>query len=300
MVVGSANMDLLVRTSHFPRSGETVLGGDFIALAGGKGANQAAAVGRLGGRVRLIGKVGSDGFGHDLLRSLRSAGVDTGLVVVDPTLTTGVAFITIDDNAQNTIVVAPGANMHLHPDEVRDALADETPAVLLAQLEVPIDSVVAAVGCVSNDCIVIVNPAPARPLPDDLLQRIDYLTPNETETEVFTGIRPVDDESCLAAARVLLDRGVRNVVITLGEQGAFLANPQGGRHFSTLQVQPVDTTAAGDAFSGALARFLAEGRPIERAIYLANAAGAMTTLRMGAQAAMPTLRQMWEQVGELF
>jgi ribokinase len=300
MVVGSANMDLVVRTSHFPQPGETVLGGEFIAFPGGKGANQAVAVGKLGGKVRFVAKVGGDGFGQDLLRSLGAAGVDTGLVVMDPTLPTGVAFITVDEAGENTIVVASGANMHLHPDEVRDALLETTPAVLLAQLEVPLDTVIAAIAGVPNDAIVIVNPAPARVLPEDVLARIDYLTPNEQETEALTGIRPVDDASCLAAANRLLDRGVRNVIVTLGDQGAFFASPQGGRQFSTLQVRPVDTTAAGDAFNGALARFLAEGRPVEQAIYLANAAGAMTTLRMGAQGSMPTLREMREHVGELF
>ncbi len=300
LVVGSANMDLVVRTGTFPQPGQTVLGSSFATHPGGKGANQAAAVGKLEGRVRLVGKVGNDAFGHDLLRSLRSFGVDTGFVVVDPVLTTGVAAITVDEEGQNMIVVAAGANGHLGAEEVADALSEQTPAVLLVQLEVPDAAITAAIGGVADGCLVILNPAPARPISEDVLRRVDYLTPNESEAEVLTGIRPGDDASCLAAGKALIERGARNVIITLGDQGAFLVTPEGGRHFSTIQGRPVDTTAAGDAFSGALARFLADGYPIERAIYLANATGALTTLKPGAQSAMPTLRELREQVPELF
>ncbi|MGV3614926.1 MAG: ribokinase [Fimbriimonas sp.] len=299
-IVGSANMDFVVRTSHFPRPGETVLGGEFVPRAGGRGANQAVAVGKLGGRARLVAKVGGDGFAHELLRSLRTFGVDTGSVVVDPTLTTGAAFVTLNSEGDSMTVVAPGANRRLHPDEVQDALSEGIPTVLLTEFEVPVEAVANAVGSVPNDCLVISRPPPAGPLPDDLLPRIDYLVANAVETELRTGILPIDDETCLAAGRKVLDEGARNVVITLGDQGSFLVTPQGGRHFSTLNVWSVDPSGAGDAFTGALAQFLAEGRPIEQSIYLANAAGAMTTLKEGTQRAMPTLRELRDQVGELF
>lgn len=300
MVLGSANMDLVVGTSRFPEPGETILGDTFATFPGGKGANQAAAVGKLGGRPRFAAKVGCDNFGQDILMSLGACGVDTGSVVMDPSHATGVAAITVAMTGQNTIVVAPGANGHLYEDEAVDAVQEVDPGILLAQLEIPIPTVLAAAKALPPDRLFILNPAPAQELPEELLARVDYLTPNETETEILTGIRPTDEDSCMAAADILIARGVRNVIFTLGAEGAFLASPPIGQLFPTLQVRPVDTTAAGDAFNGGLAYFLSAGFPVENAILLANVVGALSTLKHGAQASMPTLREVKEQASELF
>lgn len=300
LVVGSANMDLVVRTPHFAQPGQTVLGSDFSTFPGGKGANQAVAVGKLGGRVHFVGKVGGDTFGQELLRSLMACGVNTGLTTLDPNLSTGVALITVEESGQNSIIVAPGANGALTPEDVAIALEEEFPAVLLVQLEVPMETVRAAVLGAVAGTVVILNPAPARAIPTDILARVDYLTPNESEAEVLTGIRPTDEESAHAAAQALRSMGARNVIVTMGEAGAYLLTEEGGRMFSTFPVLPVDTTAAGDAFNGAFARFLSWNYPPDRAIYLANAVGALTTTKMGAQISMPTLREVEQFAPMLF
>jgi len=291
MLVGSANIDLVVRSPRFPAPGETLQGTSFQTFAGGKGANQAVAIGRLGGRCGLIGKVGMDAFGDELIDSLRLSGVDTSFILRDATCATGVAAITVDDSGQNTIVVAPGTNRLLTVAEVATALSSTSAKVFLAQLEIPIE-VVDAVAGFAREFTFILNPAPAQKLSARLLSLVDYLTPNESEAEVLTGILPVDNESCLRAADVLLDSGVKNVLFTLGKEGSFLANRSGGRHFPSTKVNVVDTTAAGDAFNGAFAHFLSGGEPVERAILFANIAGALCTTKAGAQTAMPTLAEV--------
>ncbi|MDR3688571.1 MAG: ribokinase [Fimbriimonas sp.] len=291
MLVGSANVDLVVRAPRFPMPGETVPGSTFQTFTGGKGANQSVAVAKLGGKCGLVGKVGTDGFGDQLIASLRESGVDCKCVLREDAHATGVAMITLDDSGQNTIVVAPGTNALVSAEEVTTALGNVEFPVLLAQLEVPLDAVMAAANFASGRTFIL-NPAPARQVPDELLSKIDYLTPNETETRILTGILPTDDGTCIQAAQVLLDRGVRNVVITLGASGCFLANRMGGRHFPSIPVTVVDTTAAGDAFNGALARFLAKGESIDRAIHLANVTGALCVTKMGAQASMPSLAEV--------
>lgn len=300
MVLGSANMDLVVRASRFPEPGETLMGETFATFPGGKGANQAAAAGKLGARPRFVAKVGCDNFGQELLMSLGKCGVDTGNVVMDPSEATGIAAITVVASGQNSIVVAPGANARLTDEDATDAIQEIDPGVMLAQLEIPLETVAAAAQALPSDRLFILNPAPARDIPDALLARADYLTPNETETEILTGILPKDEAGCMEAARVLFDRGARHVIFTLGAEGSFLATPQFGQLFPTLMVRPVDTTAAGDAFNGALAHFLAEGRDIDNAILLANVVGALSTLKPGAQSSMPTLREVKEAAGELF
>jgi ribokinase len=298
LVVGSANMDLVVHTPRFPAAGETLLGGRFETFPGGKGANQAVAIGKLGGSVDFLAKLGSDAFGDALLASLTDAGVDTKLLLRTDGHPSGVAVITVDEGGQNTIVVAPGSNMNLSPEEVEAATYGGY-AIYLAQLEVPIESVAALAAARPADAPFVLNPAPARALSDDLLSRTTYLTPNQSETQFLTGQFPTDDASCLAAAAPLLDRGVENVIITLGAHGSFLANQRGGRHFPTLNVRAVDTTAAGDAFNGALAHFLAQGREIKNAIPLANCAGALAATKPGAQAGMPTWDEFLYAASEL-
>jgi len=289
MLVGSANMDLVVRTHSFPAPGETLQGLGFQTFAGGKGANQAVAAGKLGAKVGILAKLGNDPFGDQLTASLLGAGVKVDYLLRDPTESTGVALITVDDSGQNTIVVAPGTNALLTPFEV-NTLKDVQFAVLLAQLEIPLETVIAASVLAKGSFIL--NPAPARELPNELFALVDYLTPNETEAVALTGILPADDGSCLACARVLLDRGVKNVLFTLGSNGSYLANAAGGSHFPSIKVNPIDTTGAGDAFNGAFAYFLSKGEQVQRSIHLANVAGALATTKAGAQASMPTLQEV--------
>lgn len=288
-IVGSANMDLVVRAPRFPAAGETLLGGGFAMHPGGKGANAAVAAGRMDAEVAFVGMLGSDSFGDTLARSMADAGVELDYTLRAETTPTGIALITVVEDGDNTIVVAPGANGLVAPEDVETALRAIEPAVTLVSLEIPLDAVAA---CASASGMLIVNPAPAIDLPQTLLPRIDLFTPNEAETLFYTGIEPKDDASCLAAAEVLFAKGVRRVLITLGERGCFLASPDAGRHFPQLEIKAVDATGAGDAFNGALAAFLAEGKDLEGAILLANCVGALTCTKPGAQEAMPTRKEI--------
>jgi ribokinase len=292
MVLGSANMDLVVRAPRFPADGESLIGSGFGMYPGGKGANQAAAIGRLGGRPKFAAKVGCDSFGQELLHALGASGVDTGLVVMDPAYSTGVALITVADGGRNTIVTSPGANGQVTAEDAAGAVEEVRPFVFLAQLEVPMEAVAAAAGALASDALFVLNPAPAAEIPAEILSRVDYLTPNEVETQALTGIYPDTAEACEEAARRLLNLGVRNVVLTLGEQGSHMANSLFSQDFPALPVQAVDTTAAGDAFNGALAYFLAAGREIGDAVSFANVAGALSTLKPGAIPSLPTLREV--------
>ncbi len=293
-VVGSANLDLVFRSARLPRPGETILGREFTTHPGGKGANQAVAIGRLGGDVLFVGCVGADVFGETLRQSLADAGVRMEALSVEPDVATGTACILVDDEGMNSIVVAPGANDRLTPLRVRQAAMPEA-AVVLAQLEVPLEAVETA----AEAKRFVLNPAPARALPGALLARCEVLTPNELELEALTGVAATDDEACGQGGRKLLDQGVRNVVVTLGARGSYWVSPAGGRHFPAPRVEAVDTTAAGDAFNGALALFLAEGRDLPNAIALANCVGALSTTRPGAQASMPTREALRALAGPL-
>ncbi len=295
LVVGSANMDLVFETPKMPVPGETLLGGRFATHPGGKGANQAVAIARLGGSVAFCGRIGDDGFGEELWMGLRSASVGVDWLTTSRG-SSGTAGIFVDAEGRNTIVVAPGANGDLTPDDVRRALSKAVPSVVLAQLEVPIAAVTAA----SEAPRFVLNPAPACDLPDAILARCYALTPNESELQSLTGIVPTDDEAIRRAAGVLLDRGVENVVVTLGERGSLWRSVKGEGRFAAPRVRVVDTTAAGDAFNGALALFLAEGREMANAVPLANCVGALATTRPGAQGSMPTREDLRTLAGELF
>ncbi len=292
LVVGSANCDFVFNCPLLPRAGETVLGTDFSTFNGGKGANQAVAIGRLGGEVSFCGCVGRDLFGNGLRESLSASGVGVEfLSQVD--ISTGAAAVLVGADGANQIVVAPGANGAVSPEIVSAAMTGSKARTVLAQLEVPMSAVVAA----SFADRFILDPAPAAHLDAALLSRCFAITPNEPETEALTGIRPDGLESCRKAAVSLLDRGVRNVVITLGEKGCFWKS---GNHESWMEppvVKAVDTTAAGDAFSGALAHFLEEDLPFEEALRLSNCVAALSTTRSGAQASMPTRSQVVAFVG---
>jgi len=293
-VAGSLNMDFVVQVQRLPQPGETVLGGGFVTIPGGKGANQACAAGRLGGRVRMLGRVGDDVFGRELVESLASAGVDTKAVRVSARTPSGVALIFVEAGGQNQIVVASGANGLLSPEDVAQDLGPAG-GFLLLQLETPLETIERAAALAGErGTAVILDPAPARPLPATLLARVSVLTPNESEALVLLERRgtSVSLADAPEVARALLKRGPRAVILKLGEQGAYFEDGSGGRHFPGFQVSAVDATAAGDTFGGALGVALAEGRSIDDAIPFANAAAALSVTRLGAQASMPERRDV--------
>ncbi|MGH7495621.1 MAG: ribokinase [bacterium] len=294
LVIGSANMDLVVTTQRFPQPGETVFGNKFGVYPGGKGANQAVAAAKLGGHVHFFGKMGNDEWRERLSASMESDGVNLEHLLIDPEASTGMALITVDLLGQNEIVVVPGSNMNLTPLDVDGKREIFGPMKLvLMQLEIPWETVLqSARAARAHGAIVILNPAPARALPKDSLALIDYLTPNENETEVLTGIAVIDETSARQAAQRLLAQGVRNVIITMGEKGALLVNNAGAELFPTKKAQAVDTTAAGDAFNGALAFALANDKPVDEAIRFANSVAAYSVTRMGAQSSMPTIQEL--------
>jgi ribokinase len=289
-VVGSCNIDLTFHTSRLPRTGETVAGHDFRLGFGGKGANQAVMAARLGAEVRMVGRVGDDALGQQVLTALRQEGVKVADVPVTPNRPTGVAGIVVDAGAQNCIIVVPGANAELSADDVRGATAALRSAdVVVAQLEVPLDAVAEAFARAGKGPITILNPAPARELPDRLLALTDLCVPNETELESLTGQGTRTLAEIEGAARALLRRGPRTVLVTLGERGALLVEANNVRHFPAMPVAAVDPTAAGDAFIGSLAVFLTERVPrkLEEAVQRAIAVAALTVTRPGAQASFP-------------
>lgn len=288
-VVGSLNMDLIVRSPRLPQAGETIIGSEFQTLPGGKGSNQAVAAARLGGQVAMVGRVGNDGFGATLLETLREAGVNHDYVLMDERHPSGVALITVDDEGGNTIVVASGANMALTPEDVEQAEDIISAArVLLLQLEIPLPAVQRAAEIASaNGVTVILNPAPARPIPDEIMQPVDILAPNESETMLLTGAPVTDDAEIISAAAALREVGPETVILTLGARGALLSTAEYSSRLPSFSVNVVDTTAAGDAFLGGLAVALAEGCPLPDAVRWGNAAGALATTRPGAQPSLP-------------
>ena len=295
-VVGSLNMDLVVRAPHMPIPGETVIGSDFRTIPGGKGANQAVAAAKLGAKVTMIGRVGDDDFGRAQLRNLGGLGIDTTYTIVDPEAATGIALITLDASGQNSIVLAPGANMRLTKEDInaaRGAIVQSD--VLVLQLESPLEVVTYAIDIAHAEGVkVILNPAPARPLPNETLARLDYLIPNESETALLTGIEVADINSAEEAAERLLEEGVGTIILTLGARGAFLASAEESVHVPGYEVEVVDTTAAGDAFVGGLAVALAQGQNPVEAVRYGNAAGALAVTRLGAQPSLPTRQEVEE------
>jgi ribokinase len=295
VVLGSSNTDMIVRTRTLPRPGETVLGGEFITAAGGKGANQAVAARRAGGSVSFIARIGSDALGDQSLASWRSEGIDVTHVTRDAKAASGVALILVDEKGENSIAVAGGANQRLTPAHVRKAANVIRGAhTLLMQLETPLPTIQAAAEIAAKSGVrVILNPAPAQALPAELLRQLTIITPNETEAETLTGIRVRSEKDCHRAANALQKAGVRHVIITLGARGAFLAMDDGTRLLiPSFPVEPIDTTAAGDTFNGALAVALGENHPLPEAIRFANAAAALSITRLGAQPSAPKRREI--------
>lgn len=295
VIVGSLNMDLVVRAPRMPAPGETLFGSDFRTISGGKGANQAVAAARLGATVTMAGRVGEDAFGLALIQGLVEAGVATRFVQRDPSAATGIAVIVLDASGQNSIIVASGANMRLTADDVNAAEpAIATASAVVLQLESPLAAVERALELARHHGVAtILNPAPAQPLSDRLLKRVDFLVPNETETALLTGITVDDLPAARRAAERLRAMGTGSVILTLGSNGALLAGDE-TLHLPAHPVTVVDTTAAGDAFVGAFAVALAEGHPVVEAVRWANAAGALAVTRLGAQPSMPTRKELEE------
>jgi len=300
VVVGSFMMDLVVKAERRPRKGETLIGDEFGMFIGGKGTNQAIAAARLGAQVHMVGRLGTDLFGDMFISALDKDGINTQFIARDPEVGTGVGTPVIDAQGDNSIIIIPRANMRLSIEDVNKAEEAISEAdVLLLQLEVPIPSSqraaeIARVG----GATVILNPAPARELPDDFLRYIDIITPNETETEMLTGVEVTDQSGAERAAKNLLDKGMSAVVLTLGERGALLLTQETTKAIPAYKVEVVDTTAAGDAFCGALATAIAKDEPLEQAVASANAAGAIAVTIMGAEPSMPTQQQLGQFLKE--
>jgi ribokinase len=294
LVAGSANTDMVVRVPRIPRPGETVLGGAFGMAAGGKGANQAVAAARAGARVTFVARVGDDLFGRQALDGFARDGIETRFVRATPGAATGIALITVDERGENSISVASGANALLAAADI-EAAAEAFGAadIVLLQLESPLETVEAAARAAKERGVpVILNPAPARELGDGLLSLVTVLTPNEHEAKVLTGITVRDRRGAREAAGRLRARGLAIVVITLGERGVFVLSDAFDGHVPAFKVDPVDTTAAGDVFNGALAVALAERRPLPDALRFAQAAAAVSVTRPGAQPSAPTREEI--------
>ncbi|OPG02146.1 ribokinase [Streptomyces sp. GKU 895] len=291
LVVGSANADLVIGVERRPAAGETVLGSDLAVHPGGKGANQAVAAARLGARTALLARVGDDGHGRLLLDSLRSAGVESVGVLVGGA-PTGVALITVDPSGDNSIVVSPGANGRLTPEDVRAAGSlFHAARVVSAQLEIPLETVVAVAASLAPDSRFVLNPSPPRPLPAVLLAACDPLIVNEHEAKVILGDSAIGDDP-EDWARVLLAKGPRSVVVTLGAEGALVASRDGISRVASVKVDAVDTTGAGDAFTAALAYRLGTGASLEEAAAYAARVGAAAVTKEGAQVSFPTAEEV--------
>lgn len=294
IIFGSINMDLVVKTPRFPQPGETLVGHTFFTAPGGKGANQAVAAGKLGIQARMVGRVGGDMFGKTLLESLKRSGVDAAYVVVDDDQPSGTAVIFVDDTSENEIVIVAGANGAVGDADL--ARLDEVLKPgdqLLLQLEVPMETVVAAAKIAhEKGAIVIFDPAPVAALPEDIYGYVDVITPNETEATALVGFEVNNEVSAAKAAKVLQERGVREVVIKMGSKGAYWDDGQKAVFIPAFKVDAVDTVAAGDAFNGAMAAGLSEGLDMQEALRWGMAGGAISTTRSGAQPSLANRKEL--------
>jgi len=294
VVVGSSNMDLVARAPRIPVIGETLTGTDFFMVPGGKGANQAVAAARLGAEVVFIAKLGNDIFASKSLDNFKSVNINTKYIEQLDGVPSGIAVIAVDDQGHNIIIVVPGANARLTPEDVNRAESDIASAgAVVAQLEIPVETVERAAEIAQKHKVpFILDPAPARPLSDELLGMVGILKPNEIEAETITGIRVVDAASAAAAANALLAKGVKTVITTLGEKGFVITDRNGMDFVAGNRVRAADSTAAGDAFTGALAFGLANGQSVKDAAVYANAVAAVSVTKLGAQSSMPTKEQV--------
>ena len=296
VVIGSSNTDMVVKTATLPRPGETVTGGEFLLAAGGKGANQAVAAARLGGAVTFIAKVGADSFGDQAIAGYKKEGIDTSQIGRENNHATGIALILVDQNGENLISVASGANaVWSDVDLARVRNVVEQAGIVVVQLEIPLNVVAALAQVAAAAGVpVLLDPAPAAELPDELLRNVTYLKPNEHEAETVSGVKVVDEDSAIRAAERLLELGVRKAaVITLGAKGALVLE-RGGKPqlVSAPKIQAADSTAAGDAFTGALAWQLSQGAELLEAVRIANHVAALSATRMGAQPSLPTREEL--------
>lgn len=295
-------MDLVVKSARIPAVGETILGGDFIMTPGGKGANQAVAAAKLGAEVYLVAKLGEDVFAEQSLNNFKIAAINTEYVTRSKEAPSGVALIAVDQAGNNMIVVAPGANQQLTPDDIKAAeSAIASSGVLLAQLEVPLETVESAGRLAKASGVTfILDPAPAQELSPELLAMVDVLTPNETEAEILTGIEVRDEDSARAAAKDLLKRGAGAVILSMGAKGYLLVSNDATEFVPAVKVDAVDATAAGDAFTGALAVVLAQGKSLADAAFFANHVAALSVTKMGAQSSMPSTEEVESFMKEIY
>lgn len=291
IVVGSCNTDMVIRVDHLPEPGETIIGHDFITNQGGKGANQAVAVKRLGGETAFIARLGNDDFGAKSLRLLTEEGIDTSFVRLTDGVSTGVALIPVDDKGENSIIVSSGANALLSPLDIEAAKPlFEKASILLMQLETPVPTLISAARLAKQfGAKVVLNPAPypKEPLPIELLELVDIITPNETEAAGMSGVKVLDEESALKAICEIQGQGVGNVIITAGASGAYTSIDGQLVRIPSEKVEVVDTTAAGDTFCGALCVALSKGTDMVQAIRFANKAASLSVTRLGAWMSIP-------------
>ena len=289
IVIGSSNVDMVVRTSHLPAPGETILGGEFFMNQGGKGANQAVAIKRLGGNLIFMAKLGNDVLGRQSVGYFKKEGIDTRYIALDEDSASGVALISVDDHAENSIVVASGANMLLNEQDVDKMLEEMCEGdILLMQLEIPLQTVeYAARKAFGKGVKVVLNPAPARSLPKELFRHLYMVTPNRIEAEMLTGIKIANDADVEKVAEEICAMGVKNVIITLGSKGCLIREEGVSYRIDAFKVEPVDTTAAGDTFNGALCVGLSEGMDLKQAAVIASKASSIAVTRMGAQSSIP-------------
>ena len=298
LVVGSLVMDLIVGTERFPEAGETVLGTFFKTATGGKGANQAVQAARLGARVTMVGKVGKDDFGRQLIAAVREAGADAEHIMLSDAQPSAIGNVQIESKngiTNNRICVVPGANMDILTEEIaflKDGIADFDMVIL--QLEIPMEiNLTVAKYAAAAGVPVMLNTAPSAPLPEELWQYLTFVSPNEHEAFAMTGVEVTDLASARKAAEIIVSRGVRNVIITMGSRGAYLRTPEGDGFYSAVSgVKSVDPTAAGDSFVGAFCTALCRGKTAPEAMEFANRTAAITVSRMGAMPGLPTLSEV--------
>ncbi|SKA77757.1 ribokinase [Caloramator quimbayensis] len=303
-VLGSLNMDLVINVEKIPAIGETILAQDFKKVPGGKGANQAVAAARLKNRVVMLGCVGNDDNGNILVENMKKDGIETKYIKTIKDIPTGIALITVDSLGNNTISVYAGANMNIKEDDI-DSLKDViiNSNIIIAQFETPVETTIKAFKLAKeHGKITILNPAPARRIPNELIKLSDIIVPNETETEIITGINPADDEKIKTAAKSIIDKGAEFVIITLGSRGAAIVSKDNYEEIAAYKVDAVDTTAAGDSFIGGIASFLSKkGLSFDilcSAVKFANKVSAIAVTRQGAQSSLPYLNEVYEKYGE--
>ena len=292
-VIGSLNMDLVVNVDKMPKPGQTIIGSNFKEVPGGKGANQAVAMARLNGNVSMIGKVGEDGFGQTLINSLKNDKVDTTYIKTTKGAT-GVALITVDNNAQNSIVVSPGANFEVKEEDIDNNIeAIKNSDIVVLQLETPLNTIKYALKKSKElNKYTILNPAPALKLDDEIIKNVDLLTPNETELEIISGVSIETEEDIQKAAQIMIEKGVKELIVTLGSKGSLYINKEKSIFKKAYKVEAVDTYTYIYCYTAALAVALSKDKNIEEAMDFASKVGALSVLKEGAQSSLPTLEDV--------